>query len=334
MENNEITVGKEYKMSGVDVVCVGFTKKGHAKMQTLGMTAGRRPGEGNISEYNDVTRHFTKEWKEVIKKFRLPTLKKAKTNKDVSTALAKAAGNYSSFGASNNYAWLGSILGSTYAWCVNSSGYVNSSYSQNLSFVVAPAFNLDESKIILDGDEIKQIEGEPTAIDLVVPNCEAKMKERSSDDESKNGKCSFCSLAHKVWVSSINDFVTCCVFKKSHAECLVKVKQKDKLMNKEAQIELFDLIEGTQDNNRNVALRMGIQALQQQSSKEVFYKDELFRLTKQMYFEVCNSKEDYVSISDCIAYTAAKCRQYIDEYIRRDESIEIPIKAVFCKDEK
>ena len=68
-------------------------------------------------------------------------------------ALKKAAGNASSFGCPNNYAWLGTVYGSDYAWCVGSSGNVYD-YSQNSDYVVAPAFNLDLSKVEVAGDEI------------------------------------------------------------------------------------------------------------------------------------------------------------------------------------
>lgn len=68
-------------------------------------------------------------------------------------ALKKAAGNASSFGCPNNYAWLGTVYGSDYAWCVGSSGNVYD-YSQNSDYVVAPAFNLDLSKVEIVGDEI------------------------------------------------------------------------------------------------------------------------------------------------------------------------------------
>ena len=68
-------------------------------------------------------------------------------------ALKKAAGNASSFGCPNNYAWLGTVYGSDYAWCVGSSGNVYD-YSQNSDCVVAPAYNLDLSKVEVVGDEI------------------------------------------------------------------------------------------------------------------------------------------------------------------------------------
>ena len=45
----------------------------------------------------------------------------------------------SSFGASNNNAWLGTVNGSNNAWYVNSNGNVNNNNDQTNSYVVAPA---------------------------------------------------------------------------------------------------------------------------------------------------------------------------------------------------
>ena len=70
------------------------------------------------------------------------------------SALKRAAENYSSLGASNYRAWLGTYSGSgSSAYYVNSDGSVSSS-NQDYSNVVAPAFNLDQSKIEVNGDEI------------------------------------------------------------------------------------------------------------------------------------------------------------------------------------
>ena len=69
-------------------------------------------------------------------------------------ALKKAAGNASSFGSPDYYAWLGTVSGGYYAWYVDSSGDVYGSYGQDSDCVVAPAFNLDLSKVEVAGDEI------------------------------------------------------------------------------------------------------------------------------------------------------------------------------------
>ena len=51
-------------------------------------------------------------------------------------------------------AWLGTVGGSTSAWCVYSNGNVYGGGNQSNDFVVAPAFNLDLSKVEVVGDEI------------------------------------------------------------------------------------------------------------------------------------------------------------------------------------
>ena len=68
-------------------------------------------------------------------------------------ALKKAAENARSFGVASDYAWLGTVNG-YYAWYVNSDGNVYDSSNQDGDFVVAPAFNLDLSKVEIVGDEI------------------------------------------------------------------------------------------------------------------------------------------------------------------------------------
>ena len=68
-------------------------------------------------------------------------------------ALKKAAGNASSFGSPNYCAWLGAVGGSDGAWYVSSNGNVYN-YYQDSDCVVAPAYNLDLSKVEVVGDEI------------------------------------------------------------------------------------------------------------------------------------------------------------------------------------
>ena len=61
-------------------------------------------------------------------------------------ALEAAAEHACSFGSPDNYAWHGTVYGSGGAWYVNSNGGV--SYNdQSDDYVVAPAFNLDLSKV-------------------------------------------------------------------------------------------------------------------------------------------------------------------------------------------
>lgn len=70
-------------------------------------------------------------------------------------ALKRAAENAPLFGAADYYAWLGTACGSTYAWYVYRDGDVYSYGNQDGNdYVVAPAFNLDLSKVEVVGDEI------------------------------------------------------------------------------------------------------------------------------------------------------------------------------------
>lgn len=71
------------------------------------------------------------------------------------TALREAVANYSSFGAPLGEVWFGTIDDSNYAFCVNLGDfcYFNSN-NQWSSYMVAPTFNLDLSKVEIKGDEI------------------------------------------------------------------------------------------------------------------------------------------------------------------------------------
>lgn len=70
-------------------------------------------------------------------------------------ALKAAAENASSFGAVSYNAWLGTVYGGNYAWYVYSGGnFYNNGSGQSSDYVVAPAFNLDLSKVEIVGDEI------------------------------------------------------------------------------------------------------------------------------------------------------------------------------------
>lgn len=75
-------------------------------------------------------------------------------------ALKRAANNAESFGLFFYHTWLGTVDGGYYAWFVNSNGNVYSSYGQNNDFVVAPAFNLDLSKVEIRDDKIVIRDGE------------------------------------------------------------------------------------------------------------------------------------------------------------------------------
>lgn len=70
-------------------------------------------------------------------------------------ALLDAAKNACLFGTSNHYVWTGSVyLDGSYAWTLNYDDDIFLSNCQNFDFVIAPAFNLDVSKIEVIGSEI------------------------------------------------------------------------------------------------------------------------------------------------------------------------------------
>lgn len=72
-------------------------------------------------------------------------------------ALKAVAENARQLGPGNNFVWLGTVDGGAHACCLHSSGSIHgheSGCNQNLYYVIAPAFNLDLSKVEIKGDEI------------------------------------------------------------------------------------------------------------------------------------------------------------------------------------
>ena len=92
-------------------------------------------------------------------------------------ALKKAAGNASSFGSPYNFAWLGTVYGGCGAWYVGSSGDVYYNNDQDYDFVVAPAFNLDLSKVEVVGDEI-----------IIKDICNANQRKITTDKQKSTAK--------------------------------------------------------------------------------------------------------------------------------------------------
>ena len=84
-------------------------------------------------------------------------------------ALKALAENARSFGAASDHAWLGTVYGSYGAWYVYSGGNVYDG-DQSHDFVVAPAFNLDLSKVEIIGDEIiKKAQPAYSPFELLLP---------------------------------------------------------------------------------------------------------------------------------------------------------------------
>ena len=69
-------------------------------------------------------------------------------------ALKATAENAHSFQAANYFAWLGADNCSKGAWCVDSDGCLYNYFNKRNDFVIAPAFNLDLSKVEIKGDVI------------------------------------------------------------------------------------------------------------------------------------------------------------------------------------
>lgn len=183
-----LEAGKTYKFAGYDwTVCEVDSKRHTAVFQSHGVTSGAWPGyvmqkfggkanafygsdiDGeDISDYDDKMQALYDTIKDaedssasygkglfLIGKGKVGFTKLCQPGfGNYCQALEKAAEYARLFGAASNYAWLGTVNGSNYVWCVYSNGNVYHNYSQYYDFVVAPAFNLDLSKIIVVGDEI------------------------------------------------------------------------------------------------------------------------------------------------------------------------------------
>lgn len=174
--------GKTYKFAGYSWTACEVNNDRHvAVIQSCGVTHGAWPGfkmtefdskysiDGyDISAYDVKTKKLYDAIKDVEDKsasygkgLYLVSKEKAGFTEwcepgsgDYWQALKKAAGNASSFGSPYYYAWLGTVSGGNGAWCVYSGGYVYYGDVQNSDCVVAPAFNLDLSKVEVAGDEI------------------------------------------------------------------------------------------------------------------------------------------------------------------------------------
>ena len=173
---SKIKLGKEYNFVGCRWVPVKFIdeEKQIVVMQSLGVTVGPWPGfsmgkfgngdyynrditRRNISDYDDKTRVLMEQIRPIVSGdagLYLPSYDSIKTNSVWRNALAKAAANYRSFGASYHCAWTGTYGGSSnYAWIVDSDGCTYNN-GQSGSYVIPAAFDLNLSKIEIEGDEI------------------------------------------------------------------------------------------------------------------------------------------------------------------------------------
>ena len=180
-----IELGKTYKFAGYNwTACEVDSKRHTVVLQSHGVTHGEWPGyvmpqfgNGNfyaadidgedISTYDDKMQALYEAIKDAEDSstsygkglFLISKEKAGFTEWDEPgsgnywQALKATAENARSFGASYYGAWLGTVNGKYYAWYVNRYGNVYY-YLQNGDCVVAPAFNLDLSKVEIIGDEI------------------------------------------------------------------------------------------------------------------------------------------------------------------------------------
>jgi len=180
--------GKTYKFAGYKwTVCEVDSKRHTAVIQSHGVTHGKWPGfvmpqfgNGNyyadsidgqdISAYDNKMQALYDAIKDaedsstsygkglfLISKEKVGFTEWGKSGSgNYWQALKKTAENACSFGSPDNYAWLGTVYGSGGAWYVNSNGGV--SYNdQSDDYVVAPAFNLDLSKVEVVENQIVKI---------------------------------------------------------------------------------------------------------------------------------------------------------------------------------
>ena len=59
------------------------------------------------------------------------------------------------------------------------------------------------------------------------------------------------------------------------------------------------------------ALDIAVEALKTQPCENAVSREDIKKIAKEMYLEVGNMKLDVHTISDCISYTASRCRQVL-----------------------
>ena len=177
----KLEIGKTYNFAGYQwIACEELDDGKRVVLQSAGVTHGKWPGyvlpefgDGyffdediyslDISEYDDKTKSLYEQIKAVEYQnnmyygnglYLVSDYIVKYGNSNFNAALTRAAVNHEQFGTTNSAAWLGTVDSGNYAWYVYSVGGVNLSNGQNNDYVVAPAFNLDISKIEVVGDKI------------------------------------------------------------------------------------------------------------------------------------------------------------------------------------
>lgn len=181
MNNEEqyarLELGKTYNFMGYKwTVCQEDTDQHVIVIQSHGITAGTWPGfkikhfgdgecyEKNVDgedihDYDETMQRLYASIKDVeatsaVYGAGLYLLYKEKASVEpYLSALKEAAENFNSFMACDNLVWTGTLDGDYGAWYVHANGSVYHC-SQDSDFVIAPAFNLDPSKVEVVGDKI------------------------------------------------------------------------------------------------------------------------------------------------------------------------------------
>ena len=193
VESNIFTIGETYFFGGFYWTAAEDLGDNAVCMQSQGMTAGTWPAyklttdytgtknygsadtaygsdiDGdNIANYDDVTSAWYSKYSAVEKTgasygsglFLVSNVKCNQTTEAQQgsgyywSGLKTAATDYASFNATNDRSWIGTVYSTYGAWYVDSEGRVNTAGGQNFAYVLAPAFNLDLTKVKIVGDHI------------------------------------------------------------------------------------------------------------------------------------------------------------------------------------
>lgn len=163
----EVTTGETYAFNGYSWV-VAEQGSGYAVLQSTGVCAGWWPGAqntdcayNNISSkseatetlYNEISSaEYTGSGPSGSGLYLVPRTVCPKGTY-YNSALTTAASNSGSFGAANHVAWTGSNYQKWYTYGCNNVGEI-AGYDMYNKYVIAPAFNLDLSKVVLSGSEL------------------------------------------------------------------------------------------------------------------------------------------------------------------------------------
>ena len=194
--SKKIELGKEYRFAGYDWIAVLCDDSNGVILQSLGITSGPWPGYkmeeyGNsqyyssdissINDYDEKTRKLYERIKGVEKKYSsreeglyFPAGYVAGTNKVWRKALVTLAER------AMDYVWLGTVRGKAALYispCAGADYYLKSYCNQEKSCVIAPAFNLDLSKVEVVGDEI-----------IIKDICNANQRKITTDKQKSTAK--------------------------------------------------------------------------------------------------------------------------------------------------